>query len=449
MIPIDRHRPPTAPQDVRIKIVGLGGAGINALDRIMLDGPSGAEFVAINTDMQALTGSVAPEKVQLGRATTRGLGAGGDPEIGYAAAEEALGEVRAALQGAEVIFLCVGLGGGTGSGAARIVASLARELGALVIVFATLPFTFEGRRRMGQAEEALAAVRREADVVICFENDRMGDAVAPLAGIQDAFTTADQTISQSVRAIAALAQRRGLMHFGFDELATALRCPGEAAPRCLFGYGEADGDNRANDALARALKSPLMDKGRMLNGACNVLVNVAGGPGMTLNEVQILMESLNRHIGDETRILFGAAVDPRMGQKMSVTILSALEAQVPAVAPAAPRPAPRVVEVAPAPMLRTPEWEIGEPAAPKIEYVDSDDPMTVPEPELAPVEPEPVRVAASAENPVAKPKRAETKQEQMQFEPVTRGRFEKSEPTIVDGQNLDVPTFMRRNVKVK
>ena len=447
MIPLDRNRPINAPRDVRIKIVGLGGAGSNALDRIMLDGPPGAEFVAVNTDMQALTGSVAAEKVQLGRATTRGLGAGGDPEIGYAAAEEALGEIRAVIGDAQMVFLCVGLGGGTGSGAARTVAALAREQGALVIVFATLPFTFEGRRRTVQAEEALAAVRREADVVICFENDKMADSVAPLAGIQDAFTAADQTISQSVRAIAALLQRRGLMHLGFDELATALRCPGEAAPRCLFGYGEADGDNRANDALARALKSPLMDKGRMLDGARNVLVNVAGGPGMTLNEVQILMESLNRHIGDETRILFGAAVDPRMGQRMSVTILSALEAQAPAAV--APRPAPRVVEAAPAPVERKPEWEIEEPAIPTVEYVDSDDAMTEPEPVLVPAEPEPVRVAASAANSVAKPKRAETKQEQMQFEPVARGRFEKSEPTIVDGQNLDVPTFMRRNVKVK
>ena len=447
MIPIDRHRSTAASPDVRIKIVGLGGAGSNALDRIMLDGPPGAEFVAINTDMQALTGSVAAEKVQLGRATTRGLGAGGDPEIGYAAAEEATGEIRAVIGDAQMVFLCVGLGGGTGSGAARIVASLAREAGALVIVFATLPFTFEGRRRMAQAEEALAAVRRDADVVICFENDKMGDAVAPLAGIQDAFTTADQTISQSVRAISALVQRRGLMHLGFDELAAALRCPGEAAPRCLFGYGEADGDNRANDALARALKSPLMDKGRMLDGVRNVLVNVAGGPGMTLNEVQILMESLNRHIGGETRILFGAAVDPRMGQKMSVTILSALEAQV--AVTAVPRPQPRVVEVPPAPVVREPEPVFEEPAAPYFANEDADEMAPALEPVTVPAEPEPARVAASVANPVAKPKRVETKQEQMQFEPVARGRFEKSEPTIVDGQNLDVPTFMRRNVKVK
>ena len=237
------------------------------------------------------------------------------------------------------------------------------------------------------------------------------------------------------------------MHLGFDELAAALRCPGEAAPRCLFGYGEADGDNRANDALARALKSPLMDKGRMLDGVRNVLVNVAGGPGMTLNEVQILMESLNRHIGGETRILFGAAVDPRMGQKMSVTILSALEAQV--AVTAVPRPQPRVVEVPPAPVVRDPEPVFEEPVASYFANEDADETVPAPEPATVPAEPEPARVAASVANPVAKPKRVETKQEQMQFEPVARGRFEKSEPTIVDGQNLDVPTFMRRNVKVK
>lgn len=447
MIPIDRTRLSAASREWCIKIVGLGGAGSNALDRIVLDGPPGAELVAINTDLQALTGSVATEKVQLGRATTRGLGAGGDPEIGYAAAAEAGDDIRAALAGAEVVFLCVGLGGGTGSGAARMVAALAREQGALVIAIATLPFAFEGRRRMVQAEEALTALQRQADMMICFENDRMGDAVAPLAGIQDAFTTADQTISQSVRAIAALLQRRGVTHLGLDELATALRGAGEAAPRCLFGYGEADGDNRANDALARALKSPLMGKGRRLEGARQVLVNVAGGSGMTLNEVQILMEALNRHIGDETHILFGAAVDPRLGQKMTITILSALEVEAPAVV-AVPRTVPRAVEAAPASVLPAP-WApepAGEVWSAEPEPADENQP----EPQIAYEEPiavpvEPVRVAAS----VGKPKRAESKQEQMQFEPVTRGRFERSEPTIVDGQDLDVPTFLRRNVKVK
>jgi cell division protein FtsZ len=461
MISINRHPSAHAPVEVPIKVVGLGGAGCNALDRLTIDGPFGAELIAINTDAQALTGSVVQEKVQLGRAATHGLGAGGDPEIGFAAAEESVDDVRAALDGAQMVFLCVGLGGGTGSGAARLVAATAREQGALVVAFATLPFTFEGRRRMAQAEEALTALRREADVVICFENDRMGDAVSPLAGIQEAFVAADQTISQSVRAIAALVQRRGLMHLGFDELATALRSPRGAASRCLFGYGEAEGDNRANEALTRALKNPLMDKGRLLDGAESVLVNIAGGTSMTLNEVQILMEALNRFIDDKTQILFGTVVEPRMGQKMSVTILSAIEGQmhVP-VATTSVRPPARIVEpvreapAPPPPRPRDPEPVfVEEPPAPKIAYVETDEEVgtATPDPADLPLElepepaSEPVKVAASSE----KQKKVEAKQEQMQFEPVTRGRFERSEPTIVDGQDLDVPTFMRRNVKVK
>jgi len=234
---IQVHRNSASTHDVRIKVVGLGGAGGNVLDRLLLDGPPDAELIAINTDVQALTASVVEHKVQLGRNTTRGLGAGGDPEIGYTAAEDGVEEIRKAIEGAQMIFLCVGLGGGTGSGAARIVASLAREQNALVVAFATLPFAFEGKRRRAQADEALAALQRYSDVVIHFENDRMGDAVAPLAGIQEAFTTADQTLSQSIRAIARLVRQRGFVNIGFNELTTALRGSGEAGAHCVFGYG--------------------------------------------------------------------------------------------------------------------------------------------------------------------------------------------------------------------
>lgn len=442
MISLDRNRSTATRQDLRIAIVGLGGAGSTVLDRLVLDGLSGASFVAINTDAQTLAGCVAAEKIQLGRSLTRGLGAGGDPEIGFLAAKEAVGEIRAVLADAELVILCVGLGGGTGSGGARLVAELAREQGAKVVVVATLPFAFEGRRRAEQAGEALTAVRRDADLTICFENDRMGDAVAPLAGIQDAFSAADQTISQAVRALAVLARRRGLMHLGFDELATVLRFPSDVAPRCYFGFGEADGPNRANDALARALKNPLMDKGRLLDGAPNVLVNVAGGSGMTINEVQILMEALNRHVGDETRILFGVAVEPQMAEKMSVTILCALPDDA---AEVRLQPA-RDFAMRPAPARRAePEPEIEEPAA----HRDFPDPAEESAVLLgADDEPESIPVAASAA-PVPPPKRTEAKQEQMLLDPVARGRFERSEPTIVDGQDLDVPTFLRRNVKVK
>ena len=461
---IQRNQASAPQHEVRIKIAGLGGAGCNVLDRLLLDGMPDADLVAINTDAQALAGSVLSQKVQLGRGTTRGLGAGGDPELGYAAAEESLSDLRSAIEGAQIVFLCVGLGGGTGSGGARILASLAREQKALVVTFATLPFGFEGKRRRAQADEALAAVQRYSDVVIHFENDRMGDAVAPLAGIQEAFVSADQTLSQSIRALASLVRQRGLVSVGFDEIVTALRGANESGAHCVFGYGEAAGDNRAHDALAAALKNPLMDKGRMLEDARNLLVNVAGGPSMTLNEVQILMEELNRHISDQTRLLFGAAVNPALGQRMSVTILSALTSDAPALVEVAPRIVPRAEsapvarEVAPripepAPLAPAPAPEIAAEAEPSpVVALREVAPEAAPAPEpvsLFPeATPEPAQPAPSAK-PVQKSKPVQAKQEQMQFEPVTRGRFEKSEPTIVDGQDLDVPTFLRRNVKVK
>src|SRR2546430_10396215 len=193
--------PEALAESVPVKVVSVGGAGINALDGIVLDGLEKASVVAINTDVQSLTSSVAAHKVQLGRTVTRGLGSGGDPELGYDAAAESADEIREALADARMIFICAGLGGGTGSGAAPFVAQLAREAGALVIAFATLPFSFEGKRRNAQAREALTRLNEVANGVICFENAKMGDIVAPQAGIHQAFATADITISQSVRSI--------------------------------------------------------------------------------------------------------------------------------------------------------------------------------------------------------------------------------------------------------
>jgi cell division protein FtsZ len=325
-------------------------------------------------------------------------------------------------------------------------------------------------------------LRENSDAVICFENDRIGDMVAPKAGIHQAFAAADVTISQSVRSIVNLIQRPGLIRIGFDDLLAALRSP---SGRCLFGFGESDSDNRAHDALTQALKNPLMDRGRMLADASHVLVQIAGGPGMTLTEVEILMQELGRHISDHTQILFGTAVDGRMGNRLSVTLISSLSSEeevVPApVKPAAkvkraPRPAPEPI-VPPTP----PIWEEREERAPAIAAEEAlpivEPPAFAPEliqmeePEIM-AEPEPAPMTFSSEEPDEAPpqprvilpkkkplpfkepkpvveKKPHAKQEVMQFEPVTRGRFEKSEPTIVEGQDLDVPTFLRKNVRVK
>jgi cell division protein FtsZ len=458
-------------EPIPIKVVGVGSAGSNALDRVLLDGMDKNDLVAANTDVQSLASSVAARKVQLGRECTRGLGTGGDPELGYQAAIESADEIRQAIAGARMIFICAGLGGGTGSGAAPIVAQLAREAGSLVIAFATLPFSFEGKRRAAQAQDALTRLNEVANAVICFENDRMGDMVAPKAGIHQAFGVADMTISQSVRSIVNLIQRPGLIRIGFDDLFAAL-CSQNG--RCLFGFGESDSDNRAHDALTQALKNPLMDKGRMLSEAAHVLVQVAGGPGMTLSEVEILMRELGRHVRDHTQIVFGTAVDGKMGNRLAVTIISSLaseDSNVPQSAPpmAEPflAPPPAALEqieepppIAPPKIDIQPEPEIVPKAErPPRDLIPFEQPQPVaadappappsikkPVPRLIPPKKKPV---IEKESKPPKEKYAHAKQEMMQFEPVTRGRFEKSEPTIVEGQDLDVPTFLRKNIRVK
>ncbi len=459
--------PERAAEFIPIKIISVGGAGLNALDRIVLDGLERAEVVAINTDVQSLASSVAAHKVQLGRTVTRGLGAGGDPELGYQAAVESADEIREALADARMIFICAGLGGGTGSGAAPYVAQLAHEAGALVVAFATLPFSFEGKRRNAQAREALTRLNEVANGVICFENDKMGDIVAPQAGIHQAFATADITISQSVRSIVNLIQRPGLIRIGFDDLLAALRSPNG---RCLFGFGESDSDNRAHEALTQALKNPLMDRGRMLADAARVLVQVAGGPGMTLSEVEILMQELGRHISEQTQILFGAVVDGRLADRLSVTIISSLTADEDFI-PQQSQPAQSSAPAMP------PVWEQSHETSPEIDIEPEPMPMEVFQPaemaafkESAPSETaspppvEPISVLSKSEPIVSTPhkkpapikeekpsaeKSAQAKQEVLQFEPVTRGRFEKSEPTIVEGEDLDIPTYLRKNIKVK
>jgi cell division protein FtsZ len=481
MIQLSRNYslPEKQEDDLAIKIIGVGGAGSNALDRIVLDGMEHVDLIAANTDVQSLASSVATHKVQLGRAVTRGLGAGGDPELGFNAAEESADEIREALTGARMIFICAGLGGGTGSGATPCVAQMARESGALVVAFATLPFAFEGKRRCAQADEALQQLQQIADAVVCFENDRMGDIVLPKAGIHQAFAAADLTISQSVRAIVNVVRRPGLIRIGFDELLSALRSRNS---RCLFGYGESDSDNRAHEAIALALKNPLMDRGKMLADAQHVLVQISGGPGVTLSEVEIVMRELGRHVEDHTQILFGTAVDGKMGNRLSVTLISSIAAEgavQPAVAPRAfPTAAPEPLPTAPSPPNEPAAPQYATPIsteamsfsssefqpAPEVEANDLEEtkseapaakasppPMPKKEKKSIPakepsVAPEPV----PAKQPEArKEKIVQARQEVMQFEPVTRGRFEKSEPTIVEGQDLDVPTYLRKNVRVK
>jgi cell division protein FtsZ len=442
----------------KVRVIGVGGAGSNILDRAMLDGIDRVELATANTDVQSLTGAVTNLKIQLGRNLTRGLGSGGDPELGLAAAEESSDEIQAAIAGYDIVFVCAGLGGGTGSGAAPYIAKLAKDAGALVLVLVAMPFTFEGRRRCAQAAASLQLVREYSDAVICFENDRMAELTLPRMGIHEAFAAADVTISQSIRAMANLLLQPGLIRLGFDDICSVIR-DGDA--RALFGFGEAEGENRAHDALVKALRNPLMHRGEMLASAVNVIVQIRGGVNVTLGEIGNVMEELNRHVSDRTQLMMGIAIDSSMGSRLSVSLISSLGGGPERVAKAdypaleeperlGPAPTP-AAGVLPEPVAHL---QLGdEPATngQKIEVPPSEEAMIL---EPAGKRPSGSRASKKEVAPAdqadskAPPKKIEAKQEVLQFDAVSRGRFEKSEPTIIDGQDLDVPTFLRRRVKV-
>ncbi len=447
-----------------VRVFGIGGAGANSLDRIALEGMEEADLLSMNTDVRALSTSVSSKKVQLGRELTKGLGAGGDPELGREAAMEAADEIREAVKGQSMIFICVGLGGGTGSGAAPVVARIAEQEGAFVVVFATFPFSFEGRRRLEQAQTALEQLGTSANATIIFENDRMGELILAKEGIQKAFAAADKIISQSVRAVTQLVTKTGLIHIGLDDLISALR---NTDSRCLFGYGRAKGDNRAQAAIRDALKSPLLDRGQLAQ-ASNVLVHICGGETLTLFEVELLMKELGKTLRDDAQIFFGTSTDTTMGDDIGITLITSLprmamrrleeeeaeesDAEPTAAAASASVPAAdaQEEEVAPARVAAPPPEEQIEVEAPvTVEDAEqAQEPVSLPvlkEAADSPSEEVVVDVEPTEEEAVAVAAAAKRKasQQELKLNPGARGRFEKSEPTIIDGEDLDVPTFLR------
>jgi len=385
MISYNRDPQQTIPTSA-VKIIGLGGAGANMLERIALDGMEGAELLALNTDLRTLVSSISGEKIQLGVNLTKGLGAGGDPELGQQAVLEAEHEIRATLKGRRIVFLCVGLGGGTGSGAAPIVTRIAREEGAFVVVFASMPFGFEGNRRRDQAETALNELAVLSNALVTFDNNRMGELVLAKQGIHEAFSAADHMICESIKAVIRLVIRPGLINVGLDDLMSALRTN---RSRCLFGSGLASGKDRATRALRNALASPLLDQGALLKDAQTVLVHLSGGEDLTLFEIELLMQRLQKFIPEKAHVLFGAVIDPAMGDSLSITLISALPED-------ALSTAPRVTlsrSTSENPILDPSDGFTDEPVAPSlpepvVEETLVDSPPPEPEPEPHP-EPEP------------------------------------------------------------
>jgi cell division protein FtsZ len=300
-----------------IKVVGVGGGGTNAVNRMVDAGLTGCEFVAVNTDAQALMMSDADMKLHIGSAATRGLGAGADPAVGQAAAQESRDELKEALKGADMVFVTAGEGGGTGTGAAPIVAELAHEIGALVVGVVTKPFAFEGRRRAQQAELGIDNLRDRVDTLIVIENDRLLQVVEKKTSVVEAFRMADDILRQGVQGITDLITVPGLVNLDFADVRTIMREAGSA----LMGIGEASGENRASEAARAAVSSPLLETS--IEGATGILLNITGGPDIGLFEVNEAAEVVTSAADQNANVIFGAVIDDGAGDRVRVTVIAA------------------------------------------------------------------------------------------------------------------------------
>jgi cell division protein FtsZ len=299
-----------------IRVVGVGGAGLNAIDRMIDAGITGVEFVAVNTDIQQLQMNDAPLKIHIGRELTEGLGSGADPDIGRAAAEEAYDQIKRALRGSDMVFVAAGEGGGTGSGAAPVVAKIARELGALAVGIVTTPFRFEGTRRRSAAESGVETLRGACDTVIVIPNDRLLEVLEKNTAMLDAFRIADDVLRQGVQGITDLITQPGLINLDFADVRTVMQDGGNA----LMGIGFATGENRAREAAERALRSPLIDT--ELGGARGILLSIAGGEDLSLFEVNEAAEVVRQGAVDDTNLIFGATIDERLNGQVWVTVVA-------------------------------------------------------------------------------------------------------------------------------
>src|SRR6201988_2652098 len=301
----------------RIKVVGVGGGGSNAVNRMVTAGLDGVEFIVANTDLQALRGNAAPVKLQIGSKLTKGLGAGADPNVGRSAALEDTERIIQALDGADMVFVTTGLGGGTGTGAAPVIASLATELGALTIAVVTKPFKFEGRKRQLQAERGLEALRECVDTIITIPNERLLSIIDRSTPLVDAFTTADDVLRQAIQGISDLIMVPGLINLDFADVKTIMSGMGLA----MMGTGVAEGENRAVDAARRAISSPLLE-GASVNGARGVIINVTGGPDLSLVEVSAASTIVQEAADEDANIIFGAVVDPELKGRVKITVIA-------------------------------------------------------------------------------------------------------------------------------
>ncbi|HEU5071511.1 MAG TPA: cell division protein FtsZ [Verrucomicrobiae bacterium] len=419
-----------------IRFLGVGNAGAAMLDRLLARSLPGIGSAVIDTDEASLAACAAAEKVCLEARTFRGLGTGGDPERGRELAEEQFGRLKSLCEGAQVVFLFAGLGGGVGSGAAPVVARAAKECGALVLGFVALPFDFEGARRMRQAERAHDALREFADGVVGWPNQKVFKLVDESTTVADTLRLANERMADGVCGLWRLLTQRGLMDVQFTDLCAVLR---NAHQDAFFAAVEAAGSSRAAVAAEMLLAHPLLEGGAALAGTSAVLVGISAGANLTMAEVGRVMEAVNSRCG-EAQVFVGAAEDATLGDRLHITLVGAR----PGAAAVEPLEAPKLRRGRPAPgeLESEIEPEFLEKRAtprPRSRYV-------APRPDMSPDQVEELARRQASGNLRGRKTNAKMRQGQLPLEIVSKGRFDKSEPTIRDGQDLDVPTFVRRNM---
>ncbi|HEY0945696.1 MAG TPA: cell division protein FtsZ [Opitutaceae bacterium] len=419
-----------ADRSIAIKVLGVGGAGTNAVDRLKMENLERLQMAAINTDLQALSGSPLQDKILIGASVTRGLGAGGDPDLGREAAETDREKIASVVKDCDLVFLVAGMGGGTGSGAAPIVAEVASEAGALVIAFVTLPFSFEGGRRAKQAEEGLLALRKCCDAVIPLPNDVLLQEAADGETALDSFARADEWIGRGVRSIWSMLFRTGLINLDFATLRQAFHTRGG---KTLFGLGSGAGEKAVVDALESLKLCPLLATPEFSRKADRLLVNIIGGTDLTLPRVNEIMTAVTDQFGREPHVIMGAVIDEEMQGKVEIVVLGTSDMGG-RVAPRRPSPA---VNRARAPFPPPAE-------APRIGST-----ATAPESGVFPamadaMAPGPSKAAAAFAA-------AKAVQEELTFnnaDAEARGHFERTDRNLFEGQDLDVPTYLRKGIKI-
>lgn len=426
-LPLEHHI--LTDRNIAIKLVGVGGAGSNAVDRLKMDNLDRIQLSVINTDFQALSSSPVQEKVLIGSAITRGLGAGGDPELGRDAAETDREKIAAVVKDQDLVFLIAGMGGGTGSGVAPVVAEAAADQGALVIAFVTMPFSFEGGRRLKQAEEGLLALRRVCDAVIPLPNDVLMQEGTDSESVLDSFARADEWIGRGVKSIWAMLFRTGLINLDFATLRQAFQTRGG---KTLFGLGRGQGPEAVAEAIASLKMCPLLATPEFARRADRLLVNITGGTDLTLPKVNELMQAVSEQFGKDSHVIMGAVIDEQLQGGVEVCVLGTTDAGRGVAGRRSSTVARARVPVAPHPVE---EVSAPSPAA-------SGDPK----PAVAPVavakkDGAPAVAADAAKEPV--------EQNEFLFDDVdARGYFEHTDRNLYDGQDLDVPTYLRKGVKI-